>query len=82
MADLNREYQYYIDNQKELVERYNGRVVVIVNEQVVGDYDNEEQAYFASKDKYGLGNFLIQRCIANEKGYEATYSSRVRIVYE
>ncbi|MBR5216547.1 MAG: hypothetical protein IKV80_10055 [Bacteroidales bacterium] len=80
--DINKEYKYYIDNQKELVKKYNNRVLVIVNQNVVGDYDNEEQAYFASKDKYGLGNFLIQKCTENEKGYEATYTSRVRMVYE
>ena len=40
---LEKEFQYYLDNQDELVKKYNGRVVVIVGENVVGDYASYEE---------------------------------------
>lgn len=81
MADLKKEFQWYLDHQDELVDKYDGRFLVIVNQEVVGDYDSEIEAYFESKEKYGLGNFLLQRCSAGEGDYTATYHSRVRIAY-
>ena len=81
MSDLNNEYQYYLSNQDELIKEYNEKVIVIKNQEVVGSFDNEEQAYFFAKEKFELGTFLIQRCSENEKTYKATYRSRVRVEY-
>lgn len=78
MSDLNNEYQFYLSNQEELVKKYNDKVIVIVNQEVVGSFNNEEQAYFFAKEKYELGTFLIQKCSENEKTYKATYRSRVK----
>jgi len=49
---LEKEFKYYLDNQDELVKKYNNRVLVIVSEKVVGDYDDFEQALFKSVKKY------------------------------
>lgn len=81
MSDLNNEYQFYLSNQDELIKEYNDKVIVIKNQEVVGSFDNEEQAYFFAKEKFELGTFLIQRCSENEKTYKATYRSRVRVEY-
>ena len=66
---LEKEFKYYLDNQSELVEKYNGRVLVIVNEKVVGDYNSEVEAYFESLKNYNLGTFLIQRCTPGDEAY-------------
>ena len=80
MADLKANFQYYLDNQKELVKKYNGRYIVIKDESVVGDFGTEADAYFDSVNKYGLGNFLIQLCTKGEEAYTQTFSSRVSFV--
>ena len=45
---LEAEFQYYIDSQNEIVRSYNGKVVVIKDNEVVDAYDNEVDAYFES----------------------------------
>ena len=35
---LEKEFKYYIDNQDRLLEKYNGRILVIKDNKVLGDY--------------------------------------------
>jgi hypothetical protein len=76
---LDKEFQWYLENQNKLLKKYNGRVVVIKGEQVVGDYDNYEEALLDSVNvkKYELGTFLIQECTEGEDAYTQTFHSRV-----
>ena len=74
---LEKEFQYYLDHQSELVEKYNGKVLVIIGEEVVEVYNTELQAYFESVDKYKPGTFLIQKCTPGDESYTQTYHSRV-----
>ncbi|KAA6349880.1 hypothetical protein EZS27_002776 [termite gut metagenome] len=74
---LDKEFKYYLDNQDELLKKYNGRFIVVVGGKVVGDYDSFEQALFHSKKKHELGTFLIQECTAGEDAYTQTFHSRV-----
>ena len=66
---LEKEFDWYLANQDELVKKYDGRYIVVIDEKVVGDYRTYEGAYFESKDKYELGTFLIQRCSEGDKDY-------------
>jgi hypothetical protein len=77
---LEKEFKYYLDNQVELVEKYNNRVIVIRNEEVVKDYDYDdfEKAVFESAKKYELGTFLVQECTEGDKDYTEIFHSRVR----
>jgi hypothetical protein len=52
---LEKEFQYYLEHQQELVEKYNGKVLVIIEDRVVGQYDNELDALIKSREKYELG---------------------------
>ena len=36
---LEKEFTYYLDHQSELVEKYNGKFLVIKGEDVIGVYD-------------------------------------------
>jgi hypothetical protein len=74
---LDKEFKYYLDNQNELLKRYNGKVIVIIDEQVVGDYESYEEAFFDSIEKYELGKFLIQECTEGEDAYTQTFHSQV-----
>ena len=74
---LEKEFQYYLDNQKELVKRYKGKFIVIKNSQVLGAFDTELEAIQETTKKHPLGTFLVQRCEAGSEGYTQTYHSRV-----
>ena len=69
MADLEKLFQWYLDNQSELVEKYNGKYLVIKDNQVVDAYDDENTAYFEASEKYGLGNFILQLCTPGKDAY-------------
>lgn len=74
---LDREFRYYKAHENELVERYNGKIIAIVGEEVVGVFDDEVTAYQEMKKKYGLGNFLLQQCVPSADRQVQRYRSRV-----
>jgi len=74
---LDKEFKYYLDNQDELVKKYNGRVLVIIGDHVVDDFDSYDDALFDSVKKYELGTFLLQECTEGEEAYTETFHSRV-----
>ena len=74
---LEKEFQYYLSHQAALVEKYNEKFVVIKNDELIGVYDSEEQAYFETIMHHEVGSFLIQLCEAGDKSYTQSYHSRV-----
>lgn len=62
---LEFEFRYYVAHQSELVHRYNGKVVVIKDQQVIGAYDNEMAAITETYKHHALGTFLVQRVTGN-----------------
>lgn len=74
---LEKEFQYFIDNQKELVKKYPGKFIVIKEHDVLGAYNTQLEAYREGQKLTPIGTFLIQEC--NEGGAEAytqTFHSR------
>ncbi|OAV71237.1 hypothetical protein Barb6_01490 [Bacteroidales bacterium Barb6] len=74
---LEKEFKYYLDNQEELVEKYNGKHLVIVGHEVIGAYNDAMDALVESRKKYEQGTFLIQLCTPGEEAYTMTFHSRV-----
>lgn len=74
---LRKEFQYYIDHQAELVEKYNGKFIVIKDCKVVGAFDSEMDAINESVKVYELGTFLVQKCEPGSDSYTQTFHSRV-----
>ncbi len=75
---LDREFQYYLDHQEEIVKQYDGRVVAIKNGEVIGVYDSEAEAVVEARKEHEVGTFLVQRVSPGEKAYTQTFRSRVR----
>ena len=71
-------YQYYLNNYDNLVKLYDGKVLLLVDCKVADVCDNEEQAYDEGSLKYGLGNFIFQRCSSQQKTYKTIIHSVVR----
>ncbi len=74
---LNKEFQYYLDNQSDLVDNYSGKFVVIKNMSVIGVYDTEIEAYKEASSTNELGTFLIQLVESGTENYTQTFYSQV-----
>jgi 3-methyladenine DNA glycosylase AlkD len=74
---LEKEFKYYLDHQDELVEKYNGKFVVIRGCNVLGAYDTELEAIKKTSEEHELGTFLVQKCEPGSESYTQTYHSRV-----
>lgn len=74
---LKEEFNYYLEHQAALLEKYEGKFLVIKDKQVIGVFDNQEDAYNESKKKNELGSFLIQFCSKDLGNVTQTFHSRV-----
>lgn len=74
---LKDQFNWYLENQSELVKKYNGKFLVIKDKSVVGVYDRQDNALMEAEKKFGLGNFIIQECSPGEGSYTQTFHSRV-----
>ena len=77
MSALQQEFQYYLANQEELIEKYDGRVIAIKGEEVLGDYDSYLSALTETTKDHKEGTFLLQKVSAGAQDYTATFHSRV-----
>jgi hypothetical protein len=77
---LKEEFKYYINNQDELVKKYNGKFIVIKNKSVIGTYDSEKEALEKTSATEELGTFIVQKCEPGRESYSQVYNSRVMFV--
>jgi hypothetical protein len=59
---LEKELQYFVDNQTDLVKQFPDQYLVIKNQKIIGIYDNGIDAYFETQEEHEPGSFLIQFC--------------------
>ena len=76
MEKLEREFKYYVEHQDELVEKYNGKFIVIKDCNVIAAFDSELEAIERTAEQYELGTFLVQKCELGSESYTQTYHSR------
>ncbi len=76
-SPLKREFDYYRAHQSELVERYEGKFIVIKNEEVLGAYDEQVRAIEETSKSHELGTFLVQKVESGTSAYTQTFHSRV-----
>ena len=76
MKPLEAEFEYYIKHQDKLVKQYNGKVVVIKDNKVLGVYDNDNEAIYETRKEHKLGTFLVHLVGPGEENY-TIYNRRV-----
>lgn len=59
---MRKDYDFFMGNLESLYLKYGGRVLVIKDASVVGDFDDMTSAYLFACEKYGLGHFSIYEC--------------------
>ena len=74
---MRKAFEYYLNHQAELVEKYDGRTIAIKDDQVIGEFDDEAAAVRALQGKHELGTFLVQRVSSGDSAYSQTFHSRV-----
>lgn len=74
---LEKEFNYYLEHQDELLKKYNGKFIVIKGREVIGSYDSELDAINKTIEKHKLGTFLVQLCVPGNEGYTQAFHSRV-----
>jgi hypothetical protein len=77
---LEKEFNYYLEHQEELVKKYNGKFLVIKDCNVIGAYDSELEAVEKTTKEHELGTFLVQKCEPGSESYTQTYHSRVAFI--
>jgi len=67
---LENEWEFYENNRVELLEKYNGKYIVISGNKVVSAYDDENTAYFETVKTLPLGSFMIHHVMEEEEVYQ------------
>jgi hypothetical protein len=70
---LQNEFQWYLEHQNELVEKYNGKYLVISNNAVLYSSENKDDAYENGVEKLGAGKFILQLCTPGTDAYTMTF---------
>jgi hypothetical protein len=77
---FDKELAFFIDHQAELVSKFGGRVLLLKDAAVVGDFASPLEAYLAGQKKYAPGTFMVQPCEPGPAAYTVTLSSSHEVV--
>lgn len=66
---FNTELDFFIDNQKELVEKHRNKVLAIKGKNILAVYDSPLDAYLDIQHKEQLGSVMLQPCLEGESAY-------------
>ena len=74
---LEKEFQFYLDHQDQMVKEYDGKFIVIKGGKVLNAYDDELTAISETEKSEKIGTFLVQKVSKGESAYTQTFHSRV-----
>jgi hypothetical protein len=72
---LKKNLDWYIANQKELSAKYNGKVLLIVEQSLIEAFNSMQDAYTAASKTYAPGTFTLQPCSPDPDSYTLTLYS-------
>ncbi|MGA2286727.1 MAG: hypothetical protein ABSG55_10730 [Dehalococcoidia bacterium] len=73
---LQKEFEFYLSHQDEMVAKYDGKYIVIKDGEVLGAYDDELAAIMETQKSHELGTFLVQLVSQGPGAYTQTFHSR------
>ncbi len=74
---LKDEFEYFLKHKEEFADKYNGKFIVIKEQEIIGVYDSELEAIEETSKKEQLGTFLVQKCEHGDSSITQTFHSRV-----
>lgn len=78
-VNLKKEFEFYLSQKHDFLKEYRGKFIVIKDQEVVGVFDAQIDAYQETQKKYPLGTFLIQFVSGDESTTSQTFYSRVTV---
>lgn len=66
---LKKNLEWYIANQKDLAAKYNGKVLLIVDQHLVKVFADMGEAYAEASKAYPVGTFTLQPCSPDPESY-------------
>lgn len=78
---LRKNLEWYIANQQSLSAEHNGKVLLIVDQKLIGAYNTMGEAYTRAMKDYQPGTFTLQPCSPDPDSYTLTvYSPSYRAI--
>lgn len=74
---LRDEFHYYLEHQADFVKKYDGKVIVLKNHEVLGAYETELDAIAEARKLHEPGTFMVQKVSEGEEDYTVTIHSPV-----
>jgi len=72
---LKKNLDWYIANQEELAAKYNGKILLIVDQKLVEAFDSMDKAYSTAMKIYAPDTYTLQPCSPDPDSYTLTLSS-------
>jgi hypothetical protein len=69
---LKKNLEWYIANQQELSAKYNGKILLIVDQKLVRAFASMDEAYTTAMATYAPGMFTLQPCSPDSDSYTLT----------
>jgi hypothetical protein len=76
-GELEKEFQFYLENQENLHKEYPGKFLVIKDRQVLGVYDDPTTAFTETSAEHKPGTFIVQQAVPPEDRHVQVFHSRV-----
>lgn len=72
--NINADFDYYVKNQSDFVSKYNGKYIIIVNQEIVKAFDTLDETVDYAKKNLKLGHFFMHQVGSGEDNYTTTIS--------
>ena len=79
MANLDKEFKYFLQHKEDIKVNYMGKFIVIKDESILGAYDTQKDAIVDSLKTNELGTFLVQQVSNDDNIYTQNFHSRVYV---
>ena len=76
---LEEEFAFFEENKASLLEKYSGKFIVIVGNDVVGAYDTQADAYSGAIKDHPPGSFFIQHALPDSEQQIHRFASLVYV---
>jgi hypothetical protein len=73
------DYQYFLKNRDKLYEEYPDKFLVIKDEKVIGNYDDQVEAYTETTKIHKPGTFIIQNSSPSSTDVQVFHSRVITV---
>lgn len=70
--DRQIDFDYFIQNYKELYQQYGHKFLAIKNKEILGTFDSVPDAISQLSKEYEIGSYIIQECTDDDSAYRTT----------